>query len=114
MTEKQAIKIVENNFKSYKTIRNLSGADIFHLYDSGEECAKNNSGFYDSRHFYLWAFNTYTNKKCFLGKHDGMLNIIPHSAVLDIVRVYKDGAFLLRFQSVVKIHQGQCIQIEKI
>lgn len=63
---------VQEVFDRYKENENLTEADIFHLYDTGEECIKNNTGYHDSRHFRLVGFNTETMEKCELGRHDGL------------------------------------------
>jgi len=63
---------VQEVFDRYKENENLKEADIFHLYDTGEECIKDNTGYHDSRHFILVGFNTKTMEKCELGRHDGL------------------------------------------
>lgn len=88
-------------FDRYTEVEYQSEADIFHLYDTGEECMKDNSGYHDSRHFILWTFNTKTMEKCNQGRHDSMTN--SGNATVDIMRVYANGSFMIRFKGLVKM-----------
>lgn len=82
----------------------MQWADIFHLYDTGEECYQDNSGFVDSRQFTLWAFNTHRNEKCNLGNHDGIrTDVFSSNLKLYMIRVYIDGSFFVRFTSPIYI-----------
>ena len=102
---------VNEVFDLYSEANNLQEADIFHLYDTGEECILDNSGYHDSRHFNLIAFNTKTMQKRNFGRHDGIsspFNEIP----ISLVRVYADGSFLIRFKRPVKITNFSDILIE--
>jgi len=100
-TQKVFDKYVEND--------RLNEADIFHLYDTQEECFADNSGYHDSRHFELWGYNSETMEKAYLGRHDGILNT-NNSNVVTMIRVYADGSVFVRFKSVVRFISGQCIQ----
>lgn len=97
-------------FDLYEAVENLKNADIFHLYDTKEECFKDNSGYHDSRHFILWAFNTSTRKKCNLGKHDGIENFSEEN-IINKIRVFADGSFMIRFENPVNIENQQCISL---
>lgn len=94
-------------FNQYRYNKDLSEADIFHLYDTGEECIIDNSGFHDSRHFNLMAFNTKTNEKCDLGRHDGL------ECITDLkfrnARIYTDGSFFIHFDRPASISRWQCV-----
>ena len=101
---------VNEVFDRYTNNENLKEANIFHLYDTGEKCIENNSGYHDSRHFNLIAFNTETMEKCNLGRHDGIENI-NNNLSIDILRVYADGSFFVRLKSLAKISNFQCVTL---
>lgn len=92
---------------TYEQVDNLETCDLLHLYDSGENCGENNSGYWDSRHFTLWAFNFNLKKKINLGRHDGIN--MRDGAVVGIIRIFADGSTLVRFAKSVKIGWGQDI-----
>ena len=97
---------VNKIFNCYKENEQLEAANIFHIYDTGEECAVDNSGYHDSRHFRLVVFNTQTLEKRDLGLHDGIQNL-SNNTILDKIRVYADGSFIVVLKRPVKlsIHQ---------
>jgi len=95
---------VKEVFDRYSYNAKLEEADIFHLYDTGEECAKDNSGYKDSRFFELVIFNTITMEKRNCGRHDGITSLsFLNPAKLVMGRVFADGSFLIRLQRPVKI-----------
>ena len=102
---------VQEVFDRYKENENLTEADIFHLYDTGEECIKNNTGYHDSRHFRLVGFNTKTMEKCELGRHDG-LESFSHNLCVRKVRVYADGSFFISLSRPAKLHLFQCVSLD--
>lgn len=99
---------VDAVFNEYTTNDNLQEANIFHLYDTGEDCYENNSGYHDSRHFRLVAFNTFTMEKCDLGIHDG-IESINDSLSIRLIRIYADGSFFIRLNDVASIKNFQCV-----
>lgn len=90
--------------------KELKKADIFHLYDTGEECFKDNSGYHDSRHFNLIAFNSETMEKHNLGRHDGIFNHGNDVRVV-IMRVFADGSFFVRLEKPATIGDYQCVYL---
>lgn len=101
---------VEEVFSRYKDNPNLTEADIFHLYDTGEECIKDNSGFHDSRHFELVIFNTETMEKKHCGRHDGITNV-SDSLSFRIIRIFADGSFFIRLNGLSKVSLLQDIML---
>lgn len=101
---------VQEVFNMYKENENLSEADIFHLYDTSEECLKDNSGYHDSRHFILVGFNTKTMEKCDLGRHDG-LESFSNNLCIRKIRVYADGSFFISLSRPAKIDLFQCVSL---
>ena len=99
----------EEVFSRYKENQKLTHADIFHLYDTGEECYKNNSGYHDSRHFELIAFNSNTMQKRNLGRHDGIIHY-GETPMLSS-RIYADGSFFIRMKKPLEIHNFQCVEL---
>lgn len=99
-------------FDKYTENNELNTADIFHLYDTGEECFADNSGYHDSRHFRLIAFNTETMEKCDCGIHDG-ISSYSDDLTLSAVRVYADGSFFLRLKETVKLSLFQNVHLYK-
>lgn len=97
-------------FNRYTENKDLKEANIFHLYDTGKECIKDNSGYCDARHFDLIAFNTRTLEKRNLGRHDS-INSFGASVPFDMARVYADGSFFIRFSRNVKIDNNQTVSI---
>jgi len=97
---------ISDIFDRYRSSKSLRKADIFHLYDTGERCDENDSGYHDSRHFNLVAFNTRTMEKCDLGKYDGIQNL-SEDKVVDLIRIYADGSTIIRFRTPVEV--SQCI-----
>jgi hypothetical protein len=96
-------------FDQYTVNDKLTTADIFHLYDTGVGCLEGNTGYHDSRHFTLWAFNNVTMEKRNLGRHDG---IDTYTGVeLKMVRVFADGSFFIRLQHCVNIDNYQCVRL---
>lgn len=96
---------VKEVFDRYTENEKLIEADIFHLYDIGKECFKDNSGFDDSRHFELVVFNTKTMEKKNYGWHDGIRNFSKVPAIM--FRVYADGSFFIRFKRPVLLNLFQ-------
>ena len=101
---------VNKTFNSYKENKQLESANIFHLYDTGKECMIDNSGYHDSRHFKLVVFNTQTMEKRDLGTHDGIQDL-SNNAVLDKIRVYADGSFIVTLKQPVKLSIYQHVMI---
>jgi len=97
-------------FDRYKENKTLMEFDIFHLYDTGEECIKDNSGYHDSRHFRLVGFNTETMEKCELGRHDG-LESFSDDLCIRLVRVYSDGSFFIRLSRPTKVQLSQAVTL---
>lgn len=97
---------VKKLFDRYTETTNLREADVFHLYDTGEECIKDNSGFYDSRHFELIAFNTRTLQKMHCGRHDWIISYKTDLPV-QLLRVFADGSFFVSFKWFAKIELFQ-------
>ena len=89
-------------FDHYRITNSLNQADIFHLYESGVKHADSESGYHDSRHFKLMAFNTRTQEKCDLGVHDGIQNLTDDK-VVDMIRIFADGSTIVRFRDPVKV-----------
>lgn len=102
---------VQKVFDRYKENENLKEADIFHLYDTGEECLKDNTGYHDSRHFRLVGFNTQTMEKCELGRHDGLESFSDNLCIRKI-RVYADGSFFISLSRPAKLHLFQCVSLD--
>ncbi len=94
-------------FGRYKPTKKLKEADIFHLYDTGKNCVDNDSGYHDSRHFNLVAFNTKTLEKCDMGIYDGIQNL-SDDKIVDLIRIFSDGSTIVRFRQPVEV--AQCIQ----
>lgn len=102
---------VDEIFNCYKENDNLSEADIFHLYDTGEECIVDNSGYHDSRHFNLVAFNSKTIEKRNLGRHDG-IESISNNLNVRMIRVYADGSFFISLSRPAKLSNYQCVILQ--
>lgn len=92
--------------EKYKQVDVLERCNILHLYDTKQECFEND-GYYDSRFFELWAFNSKTNEKKFLGRKDGIE--FGDYANVSFVRIFIDGSTFIRFKNEVAIGFGQCI-----
>lgn len=102
---------VEEVFNSYTEYKYMKKADIFHFYDTGDQCLEKEDGFINSRWFELIAFNSKTKQKRKLGRRDGVdcnLNIAKTSCF----RVYADGSFLVSFREPVKFLLFQCVRLE--
>jgi len=92
---------IENVLESYEVNDDMKKFNILHIYDTGEKCREDHSGFLDSRHFDLWAFNSETNEKRFLGRHDGIISYDGISVF--IIRVFIDGSLFVRTTKMVSI-----------
>lgn len=101
---------VKTVFDRYTENEDLLEADIFHLYDTGKECFTDNSGYHDSRHFELIAFNTKTMEKRNFGIHDGMSNF-SEDLPIQLVRVYADGSFFIKFSRLTRIYSFQNVDL---
>lgn len=97
-------------FNMYTENKNLQQADIFHLYDTGEECIKENKGYHDSRMFNLIAFNTQTMEKRNCGFHDGLQSFNDNVNIY-LVRIYADGSTMIRLHRPATISVFQCIEL---
>lgn len=97
-------------FNRYTETPELNEADIFHLYDTGEECLKDNSGYHDSRHFELLAFNTKTMQKKNCGTHDG-ISCYSKDLPVEMLRVYADGSFFVKLGRLAKIDLFQNVNL---
>jgi hypothetical protein len=95
---------------AYTEDSSLEQFDILHLYPTNDlPCIIGSTGYHDSKHFNLVGFNTGTNKKRDLGKHDGITftsdEIQPK---LSMIRIFIDGAMLVRFHEPIElIHDTQ-------
>ena len=97
-------------FDRYEETKDLKEADIFHLYDTGKECIVDNSGYHDSRHFELIAFNTETMQKRNCGTHDGISSY--HSDIpVRMLRVYSDGSFFIKLGRLAEIELFQNVNL---
>lgn len=94
---------VEALFSQYNEAPDLEEADAFHLYDTGKECAVDDSGYHDARHFKLIAFNTETDQKRDCGIHDGITNLLFNGPTVNTIRVFADGSFFFRMNKPVKL-----------
>ncbi len=101
---------VKEVFNRYTETNELKEADIFHLYDTGEECIKDNSGYHDSRHFELIAFNTETMQKKNCGRHDGITSY-SNDLPIRMMRVYADGSFFVKLGRTAKIEMFQNVNL---
>jgi len=101
---------VKEVFNRYTETKELEEADIFHLYDTGEECIKDNSGYHDSRHFELIAFNTETMQKKNCGRHDGITSY-SNDLPIRMMRVYADGSFFVKLGRTAKIEMFQNVNL---
>lgn len=97
---------VKEVFDRYTETEELKEADIFHLYDTGEECIKDNSGYHDSRHFELIVFNTKTMQKKNCGRHDGITSC-SNDLPIQRMRIYADGSFFVKLGRTAKIELFQ-------
>jgi hypothetical protein len=102
---------VQEIFDRYKENPYLTHADIFHLYDTGEECYVNNTGYHDSRIFNLIVFNTVTMEKRNLGQHDGITADIMSIIPLKMIRVYADGSFFISLLKPAKLDVFQDVRL---
>ncbi len=102
---------VQEVFDRYTENEKLEEADIFHLYDTREECIIKNNGYHDSRLFRLVGFNTQTIEKRELGIHDGLESFSNNLCVRKI-RVYADGSFFISLSRPAKLHLFQCITLD--
>ncbi len=84
---------------TYKENESLQTANIFHVYPTNEEAYPN--GFYDSQFFNIVFYNTETMEKRTLKNHDG-IHYVNDSIDLYMNRIYIDGSYFTRFQSVHK------------
>lgn len=95
-------------FNRYTKVPELKEVDILHLYDTGEGCYKDNSGYHDSRHFNLVGFNTETMERADFGRHDGIAPLIADAEVtIRSIRVFADGSFLVQLSRPYKIYNSQ-------
>jgi hypothetical protein len=101
---------VNEVFNRYTETKELKEADIFHLYDTGEECMKDDSGYHDSRHFELIAFNTKTMQKKNCGRHDGITSY-SNDLPIRMMRVYADGSFFVKLGRPAKIKMFQDVSL---
>ena len=86
---------------AYAIDNNLTKFNIFHLYS--KELAFSN-GFRDSRFFELVGFNTELSTKRNLDIHDGIMFLNDnHTHKIKLLRVFADGAFLVRFSEPIKL-----------
>ncbi|HEY8365049.1 MAG TPA: hypothetical protein VIK84_05705 [Haloplasmataceae bacterium] len=89
-----------NVLNKYTIDKNLSEFDIFHLYPENKPAYPN--GFYDSRFFELWGFNTKTMTKSNLGRHDGIISYF-NPMPIKMIRIFADGSTFIRFTKVITI-----------
>jgi hypothetical protein len=101
---------VSEVFNRYKEDTKLLEANIFHLYDTKKECIKDNSGYHDSRHFRLVAFNSESMTKRELGRHDG-LHSFSNDLCIRKIRIYADGSFFISLSRPAKIELFQCVSL---
>lgn len=97
---------------SYIEDNTLLEADIFHLYDTKRRCYVKNDGYWTSRHFILWIFNSETKTKRNLGQHDGV-KVIDNIAI-NSFHVFTDGSFVVQLKQLTKVDNFQCVYLNKI
>lgn len=82
----------------YKINNKLIEGNIFHLYCKKEAYP---NGYYDSKFFDLWVFNTDKMTKRLIEDRDGLTFV--GNAKVDIVRYYIDGSTLIRLETIQPI-----------
>lgn len=90
--------------ETYKIVNKLEECDILHLYNTWDYWMFSD-WFIDSMMFDLWAFNTKTDERTYLGIKD---EICPMDSIR-MIRVFADGSTLIRFNKLVTIWYGQSI-----
>lgn len=101
-------KIVQEKIdvlNKYTVDVNLSTFNILHLYPEKKPAYPN--GYYDSRFFQLWGFNTETMSKLDLGRHDGLSMYSPDYPKVIIIQIFADGSTLVKFAHKVSVEQWQ-------
>lgn len=113
MHSKEALEIITNALNKYKVVKELNSFNILHMYDTKRDCINDMNGFYDSRYFRVWCFNTNTFEKCNMGIHDG-IDIIDDNINIHIIKIFLDGATLIKFREFVSCINTQALLIVKI
>lgn len=102
---KDAIKVLDK----YKESNTLTTFDILHIYP-GEIAFPR--GYTDSRFFKCVAFNTKRMEKRVFESHDGIQ--FGEGCNVDILRVYADGSYFIRFfYPVSLLGEGNAIYMKR-
>lgn len=96
-------------FDRYVTNEKLNQVNIFHLYDTGN-LGLDNDGFHDSRFAKVIGFNTITMEKRDFGDRDGIESYLSNANV-ELIRIFIDGSFLIKFKFLVNVEVFQCLSI---
>lgn len=100
------------DFNMYKEVKDLKEVHIIHMYDTGEKCIDDNSGYHDSRHFRLVGYNFTTMEKCEMGIHDG-INFLGSESKVYNAGIFIDGSFFIRFSKPTSIdYKCQLVMID--
>lgn len=101
-------------YKSKEMYTHSKSFDILHLHSTGERCIEDNSGFHDSQHFRLTAFNSLTRERWNLGIHDGITSY--EGMNVKEIRIYEDGSTFIKFKDLctVEMLSQQIVLTSKI
>lgn len=97
-------------FDQYTEDPQLDEFHIFHLYDTGEKCAIDNSGFEDARHMNIVGYNKELKKKRDLGRHDE-ISFFNTESKPGRIRIFADGSTMIVFYKAVGIINTQSLNI---
>lgn len=102
-------EIIDATFARYTTNDAETHFDIFHLYDTKRECARDNSGYVDARHMEVIGFNTKTKNKRDLGRHDSLT--FSGQARVNMTRIFADGSTMIRLDSPQTVFNVQNMEV---
>jgi len=97
-------------FDSYFEDETLETFHILHLYDTGEKCKIDNSGFEDARHMQVVGYNKTLKKKKNLGRHD-QIDFYNTNKKPSYIRIFADGSTIIYFHEDIRIGNYQSMEI---
>lgn len=90
----------------------FKGFHILHIYDTGERCVEDNSGYHCARHMNIKAFNYEDDTMCDFGRHDGMFF---DSSKVSKMMVWEDGSFYVEFAQIQEAtNYSQAMNIQEV
>lgn len=94
----------------YTLNEDLQSFNLLHIYPTKKQAFPN--GYYDSMFFDLHLFNTSLKEKTVIKNRDGLDFFDCFNNDMDMVRVFVDGSFLMRFKTMKHFEKYQCVSIK--